>query len=72
MLGLARRMTAYKRPELLFEDLERLRGIARNHPFRIVLAGKLARTLLRLFHTSDRSGWTRVNEGCNQQECALL
>jgi len=33
-------MTAYKRPELLFEDLERLRAIAREYPFQIVLAGK--------------------------------
>ncbi len=40
ILGLARRMTAYKRPEFLFEDLERLRAIAREHPFQIVLAGK--------------------------------
>ena len=40
ILGLARRMTAYKRPELLFEDLERLRAVAREHPFHIVLAGK--------------------------------
>ncbi|HVN46899.1 MAG TPA: alpha-glucan family phosphorylase [Steroidobacteraceae bacterium] len=40
ILGLARRMTAYKRPELLFEDPERLRAIAREHPFQIVLAGK--------------------------------
>jgi starch phosphorylase len=40
ILGLARRMTAYKRPELLFEDLERLRAIARDQPFQIVLAGK--------------------------------
>jgi glycogen phosphorylase len=39
-LGFARRMTAYKRPELLFEDLEPLRAIARQHPFQIVLAGK--------------------------------
>ena len=39
-LGLARRMTAYKRPELIFEDLERLRAIAREHPLQIVLAGK--------------------------------
>ena len=54
MLGRARRMTAYKRSELIFEDLERLRVIARNHPFQIVLAGKLACTLVRLFHTSDR------------------
>jgi glycogen phosphorylase len=40
LLGLARRMTAYKRPELLFEDLGRLRSIAQQHPFQIVLAGK--------------------------------
>ena len=40
ILGLARRMTAYKRPELLFEDVERLRAIACEHPFQIVLAGK--------------------------------
>jgi starch phosphorylase len=42
-LGLARRMTAYKRPELLFEDVERLRAIARQHPFQVVLAGKAHR-----------------------------
>ena len=40
VLGFARRMTAYKRPDLLFTDLERLRAIAREHPFQIVLAGK--------------------------------
>ncbi|MBI5436440.1 MAG: alpha-glucan family phosphorylase [Nitrosomonadales bacterium] len=40
IFGFARRMTAYKRPDLLFSDLERLRAIARNHPFQIVLAGK--------------------------------
>ena len=40
ILGFARRMTAYKRPDLLFADLERLRAIARNHSFQIVLAGK--------------------------------
>lgn len=39
-LGFARRMTAYKRPDLLFTDLERLKAIARVHPFQIVLAGK--------------------------------
>lgn len=39
-LGFARRMTAYKRPELLFSDLERLARIADKHPFQIVLAGK--------------------------------
>ena len=40
LLGFARRMTGYKRPELLFSDLDRLRAIARRHPFQIVLAGK--------------------------------
>ncbi|MDO8263814.1 MAG: alpha-glucan family phosphorylase [Gallionella sp.] len=40
IFGFARRMTAYKRPDLLFFDLERLRAIARNYPFQIVLAGK--------------------------------
>jgi starch phosphorylase len=40
ILGFARRMTAYKRPDLLFSDLQRLRDIARDHPFQIVLAGK--------------------------------
>ena len=40
LLGFARRMTGYKRPELLFADLGRLRQIARRTPFQIVMAGK--------------------------------
>ncbi|MFI5303349.1 MAG: alpha-glucan family phosphorylase [Nitrospiria bacterium] len=40
ILGFARRMTAYKRPDLIFFDLERLKAIARKFPFQIVLAGK--------------------------------
>lgn len=40
VLGFARRMTAYKRPDLLFSDLERLKAIARRRPFQVVLAGK--------------------------------
>jgi starch phosphorylase len=39
-LGIARRMTGYKRPGLLFTELERLRAIAREAPLQIVLAGK--------------------------------
>jgi len=39
-LGFARRMTAYKRPELLFSDIGRLREIARERPLQVVLAGK--------------------------------
>ena len=40
IIGFARRMTAYKRPDLLFSDIERLKTIARHQPFQIVLAGK--------------------------------
>jgi glycogen phosphorylase len=40
ILGFARRMTSYKRPDLLFADLERLRSIARVRPFQLVYAGK--------------------------------
>jgi starch phosphorylase len=40
ILGFARRMTAYKRPDLLFSDIERLKVIARERSFQIVLAGK--------------------------------
>lgn len=40
ILCFARRMTAYKRPELLFADIERLRALARRRPFQIVIAGK--------------------------------
>ena len=52
ILGFARRMTAYKRPELLFSDLERLRTIARKTPFQIVLAGKA--------HPRDADGKERI------------
>jgi starch phosphorylase len=40
LIGFARRMTGFKRPELLFTDLDRLRSISRRHPFQVVLAGK--------------------------------
>jgi starch phosphorylase len=40
ILGFARRMTAYKRPDLLFFDLERLQRIAAAQPFQLVIAGK--------------------------------
>ncbi|HTP41977.1 MAG TPA: alpha-glucan family phosphorylase [Nitrospiria bacterium] len=40
IVGFARRMTAYKRPDLLFADLDRLKAIAQQSPFQIVLAGK--------------------------------
>lgn len=40
IIGFARRMTAYKRPDLIFSDLKRLRAITEHLPFQIVLAGK--------------------------------
>ncbi len=40
VLGFARRFTAYKRPDLLFADLDRLRQIHAAHPFQLVFAGK--------------------------------
>jgi len=48
ILGFARRMTAYKRPNLLFTDIERLKSIAGDFPFQIVLAGKA--------HPADEGG----------------
>ena len=48
IFGFARRMTAYKRPDLLFTDLERLKAVARKQPFQIVLAGKA--------HPQDENG----------------
>ena len=56
IFGFARRMTAYKRPDLLFSDIERLRAIARNHPFQIVLAGKA--------HPNDENGKRLIEQLC--------
>jgi starch phosphorylase len=40
LIGFARRMTGYKRPDLMLTDRSRLRAIARTHPFQVVFAGK--------------------------------
>jgi starch phosphorylase len=40
IIGYARRMTSYKRPELLFTSIEALRRINKKFPFQIVLSGK--------------------------------
>jgi len=61
-LGFARRMTAYKRPDLLFADLERLKAIARQRAFQIVLAGKA--------HPRDEGG-KRLIEQLHGQARAL-
>ena len=57
ILGFARRMTAYKRPDLLFTDMARLRAIAARFPFQVVLAGKA--------HPMDNDG-KRLIEALNQ------
>jgi len=40
VIGFARRMTAYKRPDLLFSDLEHLKAIAEQRPFQLIISGK--------------------------------
>ena len=40
IIGFARRMTAYKRADLIFSDIERLRAVHRRHPFQLVIGGK--------------------------------
>jgi starch phosphorylase len=61
IMGFARRMTGYKRPSLLFQDLESLRRIARATPFQIVMAGKA--------HPHDFGGKQLIQElyGCMKQ-----
>lgn len=54
IIGLARRMTGYKRPDLLFSDLARLKAIRRRHPFQVVLAGKA--------HPRDEQGKRLIEE----------
>lgn len=40
IIGFARRMTGYKRPSLLFSNIDQLAVIAARHPFQVVMAGK--------------------------------
>ncbi len=54
LLGFARRMTGYKRPDLLFSDLPRLIAIARKRPFQLVFAGKS--------HPLDEEGKRKIEE----------
>jgi starch phosphorylase len=48
IIGFARRMTGYKRADLLFTDLDRLAEIARRRSFQVVIAGKA--------HPKDEAG----------------
>src|SRR5262249_20061591 len=54
VLGLARRMTAYKRPDLLFTDLDRVLEINARHPFQLVMGGKA--------HPSDGAGKSLIRQ----------
>ncbi len=61
ILVFARRMTGYKRPDLLFHDLDALRAIALELPFQIVISGKAhpqddnGRQMIRAIHEHARS-----------------
>jgi len=52
LIGFARRMTQYKRPDLLFSDLDRIAAIARKRPFQVVFAG--------IAHPSDTQGQSLI------------
>jgi glycogen phosphorylase len=52
IVGYARRMTSYKRPELIFSDIERLRQINRRYPLQLVLSGKA--------HPNDQPGIAHI------------
>jgi len=60
LLGFARRMTGYKRPDLVFHDLARLREINARYPLQIVMAGKAhpqdqeGKALIRAIHADMR------------------
>ncbi len=54
IIAFARRMTGYKRPLMLFSDVERLACIAAKHPFQIVMAGKA--------HPHDEEGKSAIRE----------
>lgn len=53
VIGFARRITSYKRPGLLFADIDRLRTIHADRPFQLVFAGKT--------HPADAAGHDLVH-----------
>jgi starch phosphorylase len=54
IIAFARRMTGYKRPNLIFSDPDRLREINRRYPFQIVVGGKA--------HPQDQEGKALIAE----------
>ncbi|TXL75199.1 alpha-glucan family phosphorylase [Vineibacter terrae] len=67
ILGFARRMTSYKRPDLLFSDLARLASVSEQHPFQVVFAGKAhpadgpGRQIIQDIHRSIEQLKGRIN-----------
>jgi glycogen phosphorylase len=60
-LGFARRSTAYKRADLLFHDIERLRHLARHAgPFQVIYAGKA--------HPRDQAGKNIIHHNFQVKE----
>lgn len=57
-IGFARRATAYKRANLIFTDLERLKKINKQNKIQIIFSGKA--------HKMDDSGKTIINEIINK------
>jgi starch phosphorylase len=61
LVAFARWMTGYKRADLIFADLERLRAIQRKRPFQLVMAGKAhprddnGKALIRRIHENMRA-----------------
>ena len=61
VVAFARRMTGYKRPDLLFSDLGRLRDIAARWPFQVLVAGKAhprdegGKAVIRAIHEHARA-----------------
>ena len=47
-MGFARRATTYKRPELIFQDIEKLKSINNKYPIQLIYAGKA--------HPNDQQG----------------
>jgi starch phosphorylase len=63
-IGFARRMTAYKRPDLLFSNIARLKKIAAKFPIQLVLAGKAhPRDIEGKRHIENLHTWAKQFEG---------
>lgn len=63
-IGFARRMTDYKRPGLLFTDLQRLAAIARHFPLQVIVSGKAhPRDEAGKRHVASLHAWARELAG---------